>query len=94
MRPKILLFEHFNFEGRCLEITKPIPHLSEYCFNNTVSSIKVICGEWNLFEHSDFQGEEFEVREGGGPCCNGEYRHPYDWGGENNEISSLYPTCR
>lgn len=94
MRPKILLYEHVNFEGRCLEITRPTPHLSNYGFNNKVSSIKVICGEWELFEHSDFEGRRYTVCNNGGPCHNGEYPFPMAWGGENDEISSLFPVCR
>jgi Beta/Gamma crystallin. len=93
MQAKILLFEHPNFQGRCLEITKPTPHLSKYCFNNEVSSVKVICGDWKLFEHPDFEGEKYKVCQRGGPCCNGEYPFPMAWCGENNEISSLYPIC-
>lgn len=94
MCPKIILFEHPNCQGRCLEVTEPISHLSQYWFNNKVSSCKVISGEWKLFEHPDFNGRCYILDERGGPCCNGAYPFPCTWCGEDNEISSLFPTCR
>ncbi|MEG1459008.1 MAG: beta/gamma crystallin family protein [Acetivibrio sp.] len=92
--PKIQLYECPNFQGRMIELTGPTPHLCKCGFHDRISSIRVICGEWKLFEDCDFEGREFKVCEHGGPCCNGEYPCKREWCGMNNELASLYPVCR
>lgn len=91
--PKIILYEGRNYEGRCIEITRPTPHLCRCALGNTVCSIRVVRGDWRLFEYPDFEGREFRVCESGGPCGNGEYPCPSTWCGETFGLESLYPVC-
>ncbi|MCX7746561.1 MAG: beta/gamma crystallin family protein [Clostridia bacterium] len=87
--PKIILFEHVNFSGRSLVVPTDIPDLRQYGFNDIVSSIIVIRGRWEIYEHILYGGRRYVVTANGGPFGDGTYPTWTSWGGVNDQLSSV-----
>lgn len=60
----VVLYEHANFQGRQLAVSGPLPNLGEQGFNDTVSSVVVQRGRWQLCEHNDFAGQCITLGQG------------------------------
>lgn len=55
-RADAVLFEHAGYEGAAYEVRGDMPDLTAIKFNDVASSIKVMRGEWELCEHTNYQG--------------------------------------
>lgn len=88
---EIILFEHANFHGQHKHVFNPEPNLNagdDSFFNDRVSSIVVLGGNWEVFRHSQYVQPY--------PVVLGPGRYP--WVGAigitNDDMSSLRPTSR
>jgi hypothetical protein len=86
---EIILFEHANFHGAHKHVYGPEANLNagdDSFFNDRVSSMVVLSGNWQVFRHSNFR-EPYPVVLGPGK---------YPWVGGvrilNDDMSSLRPT--
>lgn len=86
---KIVLFDKQKYNGEALVLEASIPKLKNTGVNNDVSSLIVIDGTWNLYEHPDYKGDVWTVSATGGPQQDGCYPTFSDWSGTNNSISSV-----
>ncbi len=80
--PKIILYEHIDFKGKTLELSGNDLDFRRHNFNDIVSSIVVISGQWTLYEHINFGGRSITI----GP---GRYRWIEDLGMRNDLASSV-----
>lgn len=88
---EIILFEHINFHGRHKHVYSAEANLNasdDSFFNDRVSSMVVLGGNWEVFRHSGYR-EPYPVVLGPGR---------YSWVGAygitNDDMSSLRPTLR
>jgi Beta/Gamma crystallin len=85
--PKIKLHEHSNHGGWDLEFTGVQVSYIGSAYNDKVSSLKVESGQWELYEHADFNttspGKSLKVSRGSIPNL--------DPLGMNDKITSLRP---
>ena len=88
---EIILFEHINFHGRHKHVFSAEPNLNagdDSFFNDRVSSLAVLGGNWEVFRHSQYNQPY--------PVVLGPGLHP--WVGAigitNDDMSSLRPTSR
>lgn len=88
---EIILFEHANFHGRHKHVFSAEPNLNagdDSFFNDRVSSMVVLGGNWEVFRHSQYVQAY--------PVVLGPGRYP--WVGAigiaNDDMSSLRPTAR
>jgi len=51
---KIIVFEHIDFGGRHVLLDLPCANLSSYGFNDTVSSLVILQGNWKFYKDKDF----------------------------------------
>ena len=58
--------------------------------NDQFSSLRVIEGTWDLFEHFNGEGRRWRVDAKGGPDRNGFYPHWNDWGADSNDKISSF----
>ncbi|CAK8682895.1 unnamed protein product [Clavelina lepadiformis] len=79
---KIILYEDLDFGGKKLELTKNVSDLSEFNFNDVISSIKVESGNWIIFDDEKFSGPSYRLTPG-------KYPNPQSWGGKDDELSSV-----
>lgn len=57
MSAQIILFEHADFTGNSLPLTRSDPLLSTSGFNNLTSTVIVLSGNWKLYKGNNFEGE-------------------------------------
>jgi len=88
---KIIVFQDVNLRGNSLTLTESDPNLVPQGWNDKISSLIVIDGDWDLFQDVDFKGATWNASESGGPGGDGVYPDWKDWGGTNDSISSLRP---
>jgi hypothetical protein len=88
---EIILFEHINFHGRHKHVYRAEPNLNAHddrFFNDRVSSMVVLAGNWEVFRHSNYN-QPYPVVLGPGL---------HRWVGAiritNDDMSSLRPTAR
>lgn len=55
-RADAVLFEHAGYEGRPYEVRGDMPDLTAIKFNDVASSIRIMRGEWQVCEHTNYQG--------------------------------------
>lgn len=86
--PHVILFEHANLHGRHKHVFGAEPNLNagnDNFFNDRVSSIVVISGQWAFYRHANFNGQ-YAITLGPGI---------YRWVGsldiQNDDMSSLRP---
>ena len=60
-RMSIKLYEHWQYEGREVSLTDSNTNLVNIGFNDKVSSVKVDCGTWILWEHIHFEGKYYII---------------------------------
>jgi GNAT superfamily N-acetyltransferase len=48
----VYLYEHDDYQGRCVRFTSDVPDLSDYAFNNITSSIRIV-GGWTVTLYVD-----------------------------------------
>ena len=48
---QIILYEHSNYNGKCLVLTESAPDLTAYGWNDKTSSVRVISGKWSLYHN-------------------------------------------
>lgn len=53
---QLVLFDGSSFSGASMPVNGPIPDLVDYRFNDSVSSIAVNFGSWEICEDSNFRG--------------------------------------
>ena len=51
-----MLFEHAGYEGRPYQVRGDMPDLTAIKFNDVASSIKIMRGEWQVCEHTNYDG--------------------------------------
>ncbi|MBD7911456.1 MULTISPECIES: beta/gamma crystallin-related protein [Clostridium] len=78
-----ILFEHDNFKGAHLHVFNGVDSLSQYGFNDIVSSFVVLSGRWQFFRDDQFQ---FPYEGVFGP---GVYSWVENYGIKNDDLSSL-----
>jgi hypothetical protein len=88
---KIILFQDINFGGSSLIVQSPDTSLVPQGWNDAVSSLIVIDGQWSLYDDINYGGTQWSVSASGGPSGDGTYPDWADWGGTNDSISSLKP---
>jgi hypothetical protein len=81
---ELILYSSPNFQGKSLRVTGDVPNLREYRFNDEVSSLVVLSGEWALYEDSNYGGKAVRVPPGSYPEMGAVLM-------DNNELSSLRP---
>jgi hypothetical protein len=86
---KIILFENSNFSGKSLTLTGSEPNLESKNFNDKVSSMIVRGGVWDLYEHINYSGAQWEVSNYTGVDSDGALRNDVEWHGTNDKISSV-----
>ncbi len=89
---KIVVFEDVNFGGSSLVVTVADPDLVPQGWNDKISSLIVIRGQWALYDDTSYGGANWTVSEVGGPNGDGTYADYSDWAGTNDSISSLKPS--
>jgi hypothetical protein len=89
--PKITLFQNDKFGGKYLTLLETQTNLKNSNFNDITSAVIVCSGNWVLYEDSDFKGQQWVVKENGGPSSDGLYPSYKDWGGKNDSVSSIKP---
>ncbi|MEG3437327.1 beta/gamma crystallin-related protein [Pannus brasiliensis CCIBt3594] len=85
---EVILFEHANFHGAHKHVFGREPNLNaedDNFFNDRVSSIVVISGNWAFYRHAGFDGQYARIL---GP---GTYPFVEDVDIQNDDISSLQP---
>ena len=87
--PTILLFKDSDFRGRMVVVTGAVSSLKTIDFNDEVSSIIVLSGNWVAYKDTDFKGDAWQLPAIGGPDGNGRYPEPDPF--KNDAISSLKP---
>lgn len=80
----VVLYEHSDSQGRQLALGDTTPDLGQQDFNDRVSSIEVISGQWEFCTDVQFRGQCFVLGPG---------RHNLDRS-VNDRISSLRPLRR
>ena len=55
-RPQLILFQEDNYRGNQLMIERDTANLTDFRFNDRVSSVKVLSGVWRLCEHDYGRG--------------------------------------
>ena len=55
-RADAVLFEHAGYEGRPYQVRGDMPDLTAIKFNDVASSIKIMRGEWQVCEHTNYDG--------------------------------------
>lgn len=89
----IKLFKDRNFGGPSRVLHAAEASLYNLDFNDEVSSIIVIEGEWELYRDVNYEGPQWgPVTPTGGPQGNGLYPDSTDWKADNDNLSSLKPT--
>ena len=78
----ITLFEDVDLRGRAVNLRETTDDLSRVNFNDTVSSIQVDSGSWEVCTHADFKGDCKTLERG-------DYR---SMPGMNDKISSVRET--
>ncbi len=58
----IVLYEHYNFEGRELVLYNTVSSLAN--LNDIVRSVAVTGGAWRLYQHNNFGGKSVTVGQG------------------------------
>ena len=86
---KIILFEHPNFSGKSLVLKdQNVQDLKRKAFNDCVSSLIVIEGQWTLYRHGEYGGTRWHVHTLGGQR-GWTYPQVNDWRGDHDQISSV-----
>ncbi len=86
-RPKLVVFTKKDFDGDAFVMTSDFSDLEGTGFNNTISSLIVIEGNWLLFEDANFEGRQAFVTADEGPDSDGAYPKPDPW--RNERVSSI-----
>lgn len=63
----LILFEHENFGGNSINLENDTPNLSALGWNDQISSVKIISGEWQLWSDADFNGVALQLKAGDYP---------------------------
>ncbi len=80
----VILYEHSNFRGRSLTVTRAVTNLHAMNWGDRVSSLMILNGHWTFYVHSQYRGQSVTL----GP---GNYRRVTDVGFPNDALSSLKP---
>ena len=86
---KIILYSDDEFKGKKLELTNSDSNFATDKFNDTVSSVKVESGTWQIYGDKNFQGPSVTLSPNGGPHGDGKYIAPIFMGGFNDYFSSI-----
>lgn len=93
--PTIMVWEHDKYNGQSRSFTTSNPNLHSERYGNgkvvgdTIDSIMVISGTWQLCEHDGYNGVRLTVHEKGGPDGDGLYPDSSYWKGKGDWISSI-----
>ena len=60
----IILYEHAEFKGRELKLSRDAPNFCDLQFNDILSSVRVTSGTWTLYQHVNYQGTALRLNEG------------------------------
>lgn len=78
----IVLYEHKNFHGKSILVTRDISNLHQKGWGDKVSSFRILRGYWILYVHINYQGHFVTL----GP---GNYQWIEDFRFPNDALSSL-----
>lgn len=87
----ILLFQDGNYGGRMLTFTGPQPNFVDIDFNDLVSSVIVLGGNWSLYKDINFTGTGWRLDATSGPLRNGFIPSAGSFF-DNDQVSSIQPT--
>lgn len=79
---KVILYSSPDFKGKELHIVGSVANLSDYDMNDEVSSLRVLGGDWAIYEDKDFKGKAIRLPPG-------DYRNMGEALFDNNELSSV-----
>jgi hypothetical protein len=84
--PDLILFEDSQYRGRALRVNATSgsgdSNLTNQGFNDKTSSIKVIRGTWQVYEHSNYTGRTKTLRPG-------DYYTPQTLGLSNDSLTGI-----
>ena len=78
---RLVVYEHYSSAGNSEEFNTAVNMLSND-WNDKISSVYAINGDWELYTHSDYQGSRQVIREGESKNVR-----------SNDQVSSLRPLC-
>lgn len=86
---QIQLYKNTNCGGKEVVLDSDCYHLKNFYFNDKLSSLIVVDGEWELYQDAEFKGNSYKVSRELSPNKDGIYNSYKDWGGKNDSISSV-----
>ncbi len=57
---EVIAYQHVRYGGEPLRLTGDVPSL-EGRWNDRISSIQVISGDWTFYQHDDYRGEQVRI---------------------------------
>ncbi len=85
----VILFQDTNFRGSYVVLNSDEFDLRLQNFSDKASSAIVVSGIWRLYRDIGKSGTQYALTSFGGPNRDGFYPTFGDWGGNNDEISSV-----
>lgn len=86
----VVLFDGQNFQGDSIVLSNTyIRDLTTLGWNDRVSSMVVVGGLAQVYQHASAGGLAYAVTSEGGPHLDGFYPNPSSWGGPDNDITSI-----
>ena len=79
--PEVVVFEHRNWQGASFRTNLNVPWVGDW-WNDRISGIIVVSGTWRFYEHIDYGGLPWDLKQG-------YYEYIADFGIPNDTISSF-----
>ena len=86
---QVILWENSDFTGKSLTLESDVADLTQFSFNDILTSVQVNSGTWTLYSNANFGGANVTVSLFGGPESNGNYPNSLSIGGRNDYFSSI-----
>ena len=82
--PEVVIFEHRHWQGASFRTNLNVPWVGDW-WNDRISGIIVASGTWKFYEHINYGGSSWELKQG-------YYEYISDFGVPNDVISSFQCT--